>query len=710
MTDPSPLPTQRNLAEDVKVLVSFLKSPPFSRTFTLVTFSQLSPLDLLQLTNDVFASLDPAQARDLRDEPSDLTTHRMIDFLITTLFYQPPSLPPSPSPEALASFGSSFISAAPATLYPVLLYLLTHYESLKKRVYLSAFLSTPPVPLDMQSDPTIAALLSAYQQRQAEFTDLHRQTEAVRGGALHATHLRKEVDQLESEREQLKTKMKRLTQKVDMEGDDPSSTSTPSTFNSMLRLTHLLRLEQEEEAKLLQQREEQKTRLDDLRGDVAHLSTQYEELCKYHGVGKEGGPILVNPLQLIARMKAEVKEEADEVERRLQVELMDVQKQLKGALKANEALGGDVWTEDDIDDMKVRVVGLERQVKQLEAEKVKMIGGEDSQLAFLYDRLTAVQKKRAKMELKVKGIEGECEEVRLEQRKLDVELDLLARQRANEERDGVPRGGKELKRYMEELTVKTAKYKEVKATLDVGYAENAVLSSTLNTLKSRVNNQVELNQQLERLQGVEGWSEAEGRLMDFAVKSRAVDDQKAETLEDISALVDSIEQQIKAKKNVLAPSIKELRLVRGQFEGVEGEWKAGKDSHEKVGLRYESERLKLEGEVKEKEEEKETAERAIWRARLQAQALKVREEGLNDKGKVKAYEEEVDRCVKALEKREKALQKEKKAMNDNGNAHVNQRQMFKNLELLLNTKQKGMHGGEGRKGDTGGRENDRLVL
>ena len=725
---------QRNLAESIKVLVSFLKQPPFSRPFTLVSFSQLSPLQLLQLTNDLFASLDPKQSRDLRDEPSDQTTHRMIDFLITTLAYTPPSLASSPPPytsDQLADFGSSFISAAPPTIYPVLLHLLTHHSALKKRAYLAQYLAPPALPPDILSDPTVTSLLASIQQRQAEFRELHRTVEQAREGALHASGLRKEVDQLESEREQLRTKMKRLQAKVEMEaegeqktagggGRPGSSPAASSTFQAMLRLTNLLRLEQEEEQKLLNQREEQRSQLDDLRKDLTHLRKAHEELCRYHAVSKKGGGggvgggeegggggVTVNPVQLLARMRAEVKDARDEVERVLEVELIDKEKTLKHLQKAADALGPEVYAEDEVEELKGRVSDVERQVKRMEGEKERLIGGSESQLGFLYDRLSAVQKKKEKTAAKLKEVEDEVEEARLERDKLEAEVDVLLRQRSDDERDGVPRGGKELKRYMEALGAKTAQYKELKAVLDLGYAELSVLQSTFHTLKARVVNQQELNAQLEKIQGVEGWGAAESKLVDFTLQSRALDDAKAESLEEISALVERIDGEIKAKKNVLAPAIKELRGVRAQYEVLEVEHRQGRAAHEKIGLRYETERLKLEGEVKEKEEEKERVERVQWKARLEERALRVREELLRDPAAARQYEEEVDRQLKALEKREKALKKEKKAMNDNGNAYVNQRQMFKNLELVLTTKQAAM---ERAGGEAGGREKDRLVF
>ena len=678
---------QRNSAEDIKQIVSYLKQPPFNRNDTLVSFSQLSPLELLQLVNDVFASLDEKQRRDLRDEPSDITTHRMIDFLITTLAYRPPALAASsaPNPEQLADFGSSFISAAPATVHPVLLYLLANYAALTTRAYLAQYLSVPSLPADIAADPTVSSLLAVYAQRQDEFRAVHRQTEEVKVGGLDAAGLKREVNQLESEREQLRSKLKRLMQKVEMEAEEQKGSGGGSGgFAEMLRFTNLLRLEQEEEQKLQQQREEQKARLDDLKQDVQRVSRQYDDMCKYHSVqAAPGQPAAVNPQQLLSRLRAEVKEEEEEVERTLELELLEAERTLKHLQRATDALGLQSYSEEDVEELKAKQADLERQVKAAEEEKERMVGGSESQLGFLYDRLSAVQRKRDKLQLKLEESQQEVEEARLEKEKTEAELELLSRQRGEEELDGIPRGGAELKRYMEALAVRTLEYKQLKAQLEAQQAETAVLQSTFTTLSSRVTNQEELNAQLEKQRGVEGWRQQEDRLVDAAVRGRQLDEQKAQSLEQISALVERIEQEIRGKKNALAPSIKELRQARAEYEREEADFKQGKAADDKVRLRYESERLKLEGEVAELSRDVVKEQRRQGKARLETRILSVKQETLEPAAGRKQYVDGMAAAIKELQKREKQLKKEKKSMNDNGNAYVNQRQLFTALESVL---------------------------
>ena len=731
---------QRNSAEDIKAIVSYLKQPPFSRNDSLVSFSRLSPLELLQLVNDVFASLDAKQQRDLRDEPSDVTTHRMIDFLISTLKYLPPSLAASSSDdslststsaytsEQLADFGSSFVSASPATLYPVLLYLLSHYDSLKKRAYLATYLTTPALPADMMGDPTLLSLLHSIQQQQAAFTQLHKETDAIRASALHATALRKEVDQLEAEREQLKAKMKRLASRVEVEEHNSGSSALPGGFQSMLKYTNKLRVEQEEEAKVVQQREEQKARVDELRLQLKQRSKQYDDMCRYHGVSADSSSRSAqptNPLQLFSRLKAELAEEEEQVNRTLEVELNDKEKTLKhlskqsgwngggGGLDGSSAVGSalsrvEEFSADEVEDIEKGYSDAMRALKALEDAKADMVGGNESQLGFLYDRLAAIHKKREKLEARLREMEGEVDEVRSERDKIQGEIDRLSQSRDANEKDGVPRNSRELKAYMEALQSKTAEYKRLKHALDVQYAEQAVLTHTFHTLQTRCGNQSELNANLEKLRGIDGYSNNESRVAELAMRGQQLDEQKSESLEEISALVERIEAEIKAKKNVLAPSIKELRHVRGQYETMEGEYNNLKGQHEKIGLRYSSERLKLEGEVREKETEKTMEERRKYAAEVDERVLKVREELLRDRtGRLLGeYEGGIAAEVKALEKRARSLQREKRSMLDNGNRFVNQRNLFKNLEFLLVAREKAL---AKESGATGG-EKDRLVF
>lgn len=372
----------------------------------------------------------------------------------------------------------------------------------------------------------------------------------------------------------------------------------------------------------------------------------------------------------------------------------------------------DEYSVDEVEDIERTYNDGMKKLKNLEDQKEDMIGGNESQLGFLYDRLAAIHKKREKLDVRLKEMESEVDEVRVERDKIQHEMDVISQSRDNNERDGIPRNSRELKIYMENLTHKTAEYKKLKFQLDIHYAEQNVLTHTFHTLQTRCSNQTELNSNLEKIKGIDGFSNNENRVAELAIKGQQLDEAKSENLEEISALVERIESEIKAKKNVLAPSIKELRHVRNTYESMESEYNKLKGQHEKIGLRYSSERLKLEGEVREKELEKMLEERKKYQCEIDEKLLNIREDVLkgysgSSSHLLVEYENNMEKEMKSLSKKERSLQREKRSMLDNGNRFVNQRNLFKNLEFLLVAREKAM---VKEMGGGGGGEKDRLVF
>ena len=60
---------QVSTTEDIREIVQCLNSPPFNKGTTLVSFDELSPLELLELLNDVCKHLDPKHNVEIRSEP-----------------------------------------------------------------------------------------------------------------------------------------------------------------------------------------------------------------------------------------------------------------------------------------------------------------------------------------------------------------------------------------------------------------------------------------------------------------------------------------------------------------------------------------------------------------------------------------------------------------------------------------------------------------
>ena len=50
------------MADQVKLIVDALSKEPFNKSFNIISFDNLEPLQLLQVLNDVFTFIDPKVA------------------------------------------------------------------------------------------------------------------------------------------------------------------------------------------------------------------------------------------------------------------------------------------------------------------------------------------------------------------------------------------------------------------------------------------------------------------------------------------------------------------------------------------------------------------------------------------------------------------------------------------------------------------------
>lgn len=61
-----------------------------------------------------------------------------------------------------------------------------------------------------------------------------------------------------------------------------------------------------------------------------------------------------------------------------------------------------------------------------------------------------------------------------------------------------------------------------------------------------------------------------------------MDNNKSQSLQELTALVQQIEQEVKEKKTKLAPGIKKLRTLRQKMTDVEEEYNAKKADYDKI--------------------------------------------------------------------------------------------------------------------------------
>ena len=157
--------------------------------------------------------------------------------------------------------------------------------------------------------------------------------------------------------------------------------------------------------------------------------------------------------------------------------------------------------------------------------------------------------------------------------------------------------GEEFKRYVNSLRGKSNEYKKKRAEMSELRAEYGVLTRTLEILVGKNERLQGSLSKLESERGISGFREAKSHLAAIDASASHLDEQKGQTLEDMSALVQQLTLKIGERKTRLAPIIKELRPLRQQVHEKEAEYEEKKHSYDALTLQLESSMSRVEQEV-----------------------------------------------------------------------------------------------------------------
>lgn len=171
-----------------------------------------------------------------------------------------------------------------------------------------------------------------------------------------------------------------------------------------------------------------------------------------------------------------------------------------------------------------------------------------------------------------------------------------------EENYAKEKGSKYMKRddfrqYAANLREKNNGFKSMKKVLDEIKSECTVLDRTTTILKSRAQNIDEFMKDLEKKEGVQGFSAMEDQIQGVSEMTEQLDNAKSQSLQDLTALVKQIESEVKDKKQKLAPEIKKLRNLRQQFQDIEKEYNEKKKVYDQVVSTLEMEKERWERDM-----------------------------------------------------------------------------------------------------------------
>jgi len=633
----------------LKEIVDRLNAEPFTLELSLVGFDEKEPFELMEILKQVLVFLDPKHDVDLLEDKPDAMYQRIAEFL-HILGYQ-------------CSFDIEFqqglISGDKNTVHPILFWLLTNLEPLRRRSYLAKFCMNMEVPEEFLREERVYEVYQEYKELQSQFKATHAHVEQERQGRMNPTDLQREVAQLDAEREQLKQKIQHLRTKSEKD----------ESFQVLLKVTSMLRKEQEEEARLSEKMAEQGYQLEQTEHMYIERSARLREMKEVRAADGEGSAdamlkMLRSEVQKGREALTRVRRECDEKVQRL--------KDIDSSLRDPPV------TRDDIDQLEAEIGQMQAQIQTLEQKINEQ--NQDSRLSVYKQQANLVAKKK--------------ELVMTDKKKLEEERDALSHELSTKEREYEQMKGHkfmkrdEFKNYAASLRDKSAKFKRLKAELSELRHEVAVLVRTEQLLQAKDPTPA-------------GMRETEAMLEKASVEKSQVDKAKGKTLDEISGIVQKINSQLKDTKNKLAPQIKALRSVRQNFQQVEVQYLEKKSAYDQAKSAVDAELSKLSGEVRQLESEVleaeqnyhelnmqlQTADSKIQRALREQRNIR-KEEGARHSKDYATLGEQYTAEISKMDEQCKDLRKEQKTVKESHEDSLKEKKAFMQLEQLMKIKLK----------------------
>uniref|UniRef100_A0A7S4GQ01 IFT81 calponin homology domain-containing protein n=1 Tax=Oxyrrhis marina TaxID=2969 RepID=A0A7S4GQ01_OXYMA len=648
-------------ADQLREVVDRLNAEPFNMQLSLVSFDEKQPLELMEVLNGVLIYLDSDKHKvDLRDETPDAMYHRIGEFLHVVGYRCSYDL----------EFQQGLVTGSKQVVYPILLWLLQNLQQLKKRAYLAKYCVTFEVPEEFLKDDEMAQLFNHYRELQATFKATHSHLEQQVHHSVTPGELKREIQQLDAEKEQLVHKISAFKQK----------TANQPGFDELLQVTSALRKQQEEDARISERIREQRMQLDQV--EQLHMMTRerYAELIAAQNSEDSSAE------SMLRHLRNDVSRSRDTLTR-LQ---RDAEEKQKRVMQLDEMLKLPTVTQSDIQRLESDVGAVHDQIAQLERTKAEN-DTTDSRLTIYKQQVNLVAKKKELAEADLKKAEQERETLAAELTQKEKEYEGMKGHKFLN-RD-------EFKQYVNQVREKTQQFKLMKQELSDIRMELHVLDRSAQILQKNdaiVNSHMN---EVERAKGIEGYQDTEQEIQDVSAQKAEVDKTKGSYLDQISKTVTDINAQLKDKKATLAPQIKKLRTCRQRFQPVETQYMERREAYQSTKLALDD-RLKrlldeveaLQGDVAVHDQQFHVTQ--IQSLAVQAQLARAAREQrcANNEEKWNADYQSLSQLytseMQTMEQVSKELRKQRQQVQENHDHHLAQKHMFKELEELISCKLK----------------------
>ena len=455
-------------------------------------------------------------------------------------------------------------------VYPILQWALQDFAKLSKRAYLAKYLVPEQIPQEFMQDEVLVEIHTSHKELQMQFKEVHKRVEKLRNEPTRPGEIKGEITTLEDELKQLSLKIERLRKQTNGEPG----------FAALLEATSALRQQQDEDSRLNENQRKQIMTLQHVRQRHEEMSKRLQQLKRSQSANSSAED-----------MMRQLAEEVKELQHRVNVVMpRELEQETFKLQKLQEQMYEPHRSKEDVEQMQGEVEGLEGRCRQLRQQIDDEVGSRfDNKLAMFRQTALVAAKKLASKEDELEALEQNHARIKEEVEEKEARLSEVSGPKHMTR--------EEFKAYGNTLREKTHTYKKMKMELGELRNELVLLGRTEQILRGRDRNLEDFLQNLEMKKGIVGYRETQEKLERASEITSSVDANKEQTLEQISGIVQEINNQLKDRKTHLAPQIKRLREVRKEYQEVETEYNRKRQMYDKVAVGLEVERQQIEQEA-----------------------------------------------------------------------------------------------------------------
>ncbi|KAG7197656.1 hypothetical protein KM043_016477 [Ampulex compressa] len=412
------------------------------RNYSLICFNALNSQELLYVLRDVVAKIQGDREVDSKMSPEQMAVY--ILSVLRICKYEPQIDP--------VQFRQGLIRGDSETINPILEWLLTHIDLVKKRCYLSRFLVKVEVPMEYLSNPEISSLYEQYLSLVDRFKVVHKERDVGNKNIYTATELTADLQIMEKEKEAVTARIEKMTVKV-------------KSAMELLDCAHALRMEKDRERDLAVQKEQEREAVTSMQMSLQIIERELQTL--------ERNENEMSVESLIRHLGEEITVQTTIVKEQLPAVMSTRKRQIKALLTVNETA---YLTPEYITALKSTFDTTVKGIQNLLELKISKIDT-DRMEPFRQQVAAVGNMKRnvlAKLEIcdnTLLDIRRKFEEQREQSKILTEEI--------------VPKG-EELKKYIMRLKNRSTLYKHYKSELAALTAENSVLYRTAAILENQL--------------------------------------------------------------------------------------------------------------------------------------------------------------------------------------------------------------------------------